>query len=459
MNYITKIVYICFVLVHTFIPISCASDTVKSINIVSKNISYYFNDHKIDLPEGYSTFEYQDRIYVPVRFIAENIGLEVVWKEDNTVTFKELFVRTPSVENSSGQENKKEETLQAVLVQAKYVFNGAPIEMKDDYVTIMVNDRFYVPIRFVTEASGREIKWDETAQSVSIRELNSKWGIHEYNGTTYCFDYDQLVQSKNGENTCLCDGSSIQIYNNYIYRTSYKDRELWRISLDGKDKVLLEKKVMAFYIDEAGKMYRVKWDEQQRCDVIISDVLLQNEVKIKEKAEIYFALYYCYGYIYYITDGSKDQPPTINRMDMNGKNDTVICSLPNDYTGFSLGDENTIYYTMRAGMNRAGYYGTIYKFNIKEKTTAKIIENGYIYSFRSDEKNIFYTTEVPVEGDFLWETDPDGKNKKLLYSRKEGFSYFGVDENNIYVNENDIIYEIDRETLQKKELLNIYIDD
>lgn len=448
--------YVILIHILTLSVLSITATSTK-INVASKSISYYFNDQKIDMPKGYSTFEYQDRIYVPVRFIAENIGLEVTWKEDNTVDFNELFVRTPPVGNSAQQESKTEELIDAAFVQAKYVFNSTPVEMKDDFVTIMVNDRFYVPIRFVAEASGREIEWDEASQSVSIREANCNSGIYKFNGITYCFDYGQLIQSNNGINKWLCDGSSIQIYNNYIYYTSYQKRELWRMSLDGKDKILLETNVMSFYIDETGKMYRVKWDNKQRSDVIISDVLLNNEVKIKEQALIYFTLYYRFGYIYYLSNETGGTRESVKRMDMDGKNDTVIFTLPDDYYGCIFSDVNTIYYSVRT--LGSTYFGAIYQYDVPRGISKRIYENDKMYDCKIDKNNLYYATENLNTGSILWKYDMDKQTTEKIYNTNGGFLIYALNETSILINENDVIYEIDRKTLQKKELLNIYIAD
>ena len=54
---------------------------------VSNMITFEFDGVKKELPAGYNILTYRDRTYVPIRFVAENLGAEVDWIND-TQTIK-----------------------------------------------------------------------------------------------------------------------------------------------------------------------------------------------------------------------------------------------------------------------------------------------------------------------------------------------------------------------------------
>lgn len=62
-----------------------ASNVVTAF--VSNMITFEFNGVKKELPVGYNVLTYRDRTYVPIRFVAENLGADVDWAYD-TKTIK-----------------------------------------------------------------------------------------------------------------------------------------------------------------------------------------------------------------------------------------------------------------------------------------------------------------------------------------------------------------------------------
>jgi hypothetical protein len=82
------------------------------------------------------------RTYVPLRFVSESLGLTVNWiSETNTV------------------EIKSNDTIVQIIVGQKYMtVNGTVKEM--DVAAIIKDGRTYVPIRYITEAFGKNILYE-----------------------------------------------------------------------------------------------------------------------------------------------------------------------------------------------------------------------------------------------------------------------------------------------------------
>lgn len=59
-------------------------------------VRFMFNGIEKSVPEGYTVLMYQDRTYVPARFVAENLGANVGW-DGNTQT---VIIDSPPKENS-----------------------------------------------------------------------------------------------------------------------------------------------------------------------------------------------------------------------------------------------------------------------------------------------------------------------------------------------------------------------
>ncbi len=64
-----------------------------SIEAILFPVSYEINNHKMNVEEGYVTINYNNRAYVPVRFIAENLGARVNYNEsDKTITINDTNI-------------------------------------------------------------------------------------------------------------------------------------------------------------------------------------------------------------------------------------------------------------------------------------------------------------------------------------------------------------------------------
>ena len=121
-----------------------------------------------------------NRTMVPIRAIFEAMGATVVWDDVNQTAIS----------------TKKNTVVKMKLNSTTEYINGSPVEM--DVTPVMINGRILAPARYVAEAFGYNVKWDEMTDSVLISK-NSNYDIskvvdgtreHPYKlGDTVTFDF------------------------------------------------------------------------------------------------------------------------------------------------------------------------------------------------------------------------------------------------------------------------------
>jgi hypothetical protein len=93
------------------------------------------------------------RTYVPVRFVAENLGASVEWDgEDNKVTIR-----------------SEEGIIEMFIGHHTFYINGRP--KFNDVTPIIIEDRTLLPIRSIAEALNCRVDWDGVERRVTISAL------------------------------------------------------------------------------------------------------------------------------------------------------------------------------------------------------------------------------------------------------------------------------------------------
>lgn len=94
------------------------------------------------------------RTLVPMRKMFESLGAEVVWDEDTNTA--KAVKGTMSVEISIGS----------------YTMYSSGKAVDLDVPAQLIYDKTYVPVRFISEALGTEVDWDDEKQTVYINTID-----------------------------------------------------------------------------------------------------------------------------------------------------------------------------------------------------------------------------------------------------------------------------------------------
>lgn len=157
-----KLLILIFVFVSMLLTIAYAESDIK----------LYINEEKITCDSPPMIID--GRTLVPARVVFENLEAEVSWNE-----------KTKKVKITS-------DTVDIVFtIGKKYaILNRKSVPM--DVAPVIVNDRTYVPIRFVTENMGYRVSWDGETRSVYIDSSKPKYESEilsiedtDKNGNTY----------------------------------------------------------------------------------------------------------------------------------------------------------------------------------------------------------------------------------------------------------------------------------
>lgn len=110
--------------------------------------------------EDVAPFIEDGRTFVPLRFVSEKLGLEVRWINEER---KVLIFDTVE----SGQEEVNDGFVFIIDDMNIYNLEGFPI-YDMDVATRIVNDRTFIPVRFVAEAFNMNVDWDNDNRTVII---------------------------------------------------------------------------------------------------------------------------------------------------------------------------------------------------------------------------------------------------------------------------------------------------
>jgi len=108
------------------------------------------NGSRISFPDAQPFIDENGRTQVPVRFVSEALGADVGWDgKTKTVTI---------------EQGKNKITL--VVGKSEYTVNGK--KMKMDTSVLLLEDRTFVPVRFVSEGLGANVEWNASIRTVYI---------------------------------------------------------------------------------------------------------------------------------------------------------------------------------------------------------------------------------------------------------------------------------------------------
>ncbi|AEV69347.1 copper amine oxidase N-terminal domain-containing protein [Acetivibrio clariflavus] len=123
----------------------------STVGVAEIPLRVVVNGEKVNFPDAQPFIDENGRTQVPVRFVSEALGANVDWNGDA----KKVTVTL----------NSRKVVLTIGL--KTYEINNQTYQM--DTVALLKESRTFVPIRFVSEALGATVTWDQNARSVYIK--------------------------------------------------------------------------------------------------------------------------------------------------------------------------------------------------------------------------------------------------------------------------------------------------
>ena len=126
----------------------------------------------VTIPAGMgSVKEMNDRIYVPVRFLAEYLGNTVTYSDSNMVNG--VKTESATITGPTGTTYLVlRDTTQLYVLPGPNETTGGPIAMDVPAFIDDSEDRFYAPIRYLAQAMGYTVEWDAETETASITKAN-----------------------------------------------------------------------------------------------------------------------------------------------------------------------------------------------------------------------------------------------------------------------------------------------
>lgn len=152
-----------------------AASTVKTQSVAYETI---FDGRTLQMPDNQYLFTYQGTSYVPIRYIAYGLLQSVQWNAStSTVTVskptdKEQVVLREYFLNAIGASGAPasigNQKLSITPAKASFVFYGVKKQLPAGQTAYMLNNSLYVPIRFMSESTGMNVKWDSSSKRITI---------------------------------------------------------------------------------------------------------------------------------------------------------------------------------------------------------------------------------------------------------------------------------------------------
>jgi len=345
-----KLFAVLLLLISTVIVSVVTSLALDNEYVVRGNIKVYVNDTLIGF--DVQPFFYKGRTMVPIRGVFEAMGADVEW--DNY---------TKTVEVTKGIRVRVQLDSHVAMVDEKRITMDVP--------AVGLDGRIFVPVRFISEALGAHVDWDNDTKTVYINE------------TTYNKDIGNIL---NGGKYAT-DG----LWNYYILQDGVLVRENNETKVQEK---ITEHAVNGLHILDDW-IYCIGIDSGiQKVMRVSKDGSSQKEIVIDEPVQ---SMQLLNGWIYY----SPINSGTLYRTSTDG---TVTEKLleDGDFSDKNWFVQNSfIYYknTAKDGaiycarVNGTGIRNLVYDSN---RYSLKLIDDKYIYLVRDDGDKGFY--RLPLSG-------------------------------------------------------------
>jgi N-acetylmuramoyl-L-alanine amidase len=128
----------------------------------SSGTQIYLDDQQLSVPSGVKAQVIGGSTMVPLRVISENLGYDVTWKQQ---------ARTITIEKDST-------SIRMIIGSKTATVNGSDISL--DASPLLRSNYALVPLRFIGEQMGLDVKWDSSSKSVELYTRSSGSGQGEF---------------------------------------------------------------------------------------------------------------------------------------------------------------------------------------------------------------------------------------------------------------------------------------
>ncbi len=126
---------------------------------IGKNLAIAFNK-KVQIDSGNSQvvpYISGQRTLVPLRFVAETLGAEVLWEEG----WNGCIIKKDGTE------------IKLTFGSAEFTVNGEKVTYDAPIETVY--DRTMVPVRFISESLNYDVYWNELNQAIVVSPMDNPW--------------------------------------------------------------------------------------------------------------------------------------------------------------------------------------------------------------------------------------------------------------------------------------------
>ena len=167
MKYVLLGLVIGVILTLTISPIGAVTQTVTAY--LRPGFQFYFDGEPTPLTAGQSVLVFNDRSYVPARFVAENMGGEVLWDEEN----QRIHITLPEPEVIEVEIEEPEEEEEAAPDERQPSGNYREVPVKQTYRDM---DLTVTLVRIPTDTTDTAVTTRSNYTTVYI-ELENKGDI------------------------------------------------------------------------------------------------------------------------------------------------------------------------------------------------------------------------------------------------------------------------------------------
>lgn len=273
----------------------------------------------------------EGRTLVPVRGVFEKLGYTVEWDNES---------KTATLNNNN---------MKIIIKNDETSFTANGKQVSPDVAQQIIDSKFYLPLRAVSEAIGADVEWDNNTKTVIINSQNVSSKVDESskaeNNNNPNIENRVDINDDIGINNYSYYGLGLAtICNGYIYYSSTSEEEynntiIYKMNLDGTNKT----KVVTMINGEGNGTYFKSYDNEiyffdnwhQLCKIDTKNNKFYEVVKSSNKGEYLKDDFYLndgflyYAKSYFVPDSEEEKYSIYQKEISSGKEKEILTEFIN----------------------------------------------------------------------------------------------------------------------------------